>query len=123
MALFSGSHPATLFLLLTSTNSETSKNLSINPSNALHLYKCLPYATHLNKPEAHHLPKAATTYRVGSVRAVASSAYGSFLFGAGLAAMYGSLWLGLRLVAAGDLSIGTCNATIVLRRCCQRRAL
>jgi hypothetical protein len=49
---------------------------------------------------------AATTYRVGAVRAVASSAYGSFLFGAGLAAMYGSLWLGLRLVAAGDLSIG-----------------
>ena len=37
---------------------------------------------------------------------VAGTAFGTFIFGFGFAAMYGSLWVGFGLVIDGDLSFG-----------------
>lgn len=51
-----------------------------------------------------------TTYSVGFSKAIWNSAFFSFVFGFGFAAMYGSLWYGFKLVVDGEISLGDLTA-------------
>ena len=68
------------------------------------------YEKLIGSPDAHRcwFPSTVeeTTYRLGAIKVVAGTAFGTFIFGFGFAAMYGSLWVGFGLVIDGDLSFG-----------------
>ena len=51
-----------------------------------------------------------TTYSVGFFKSIWNSAFFSFIFGFGFAAMYASLWYGFKLVADEEISLGDLTA-------------
>eukprot|EP00462_Mataza_sp_D1_P008354 CAMPEP_0175168416 /NCGR_PEP_ID=MMETSP0087-20121206/28940_1 /TAXON_ID=136419 /ORGANISM="Unknown Unknown, Strain D1" /LENGTH=564 /DNA_ID=CAMNT_0016458523 /DNA_START=72 /DNA_END=1763 /DNA_ORIENTATION=+ len=70
------------------------------------------YANHVGEPDMFCCwwprKEAAknTTYRLGSIKAVANSGLGCSIWGAGLSGMYASLWFGFWLVIEGELGFG-----------------
>lgn len=49
---------------------------------------------------------SSSTYRFGVVKSIGENAFGTFIFGVGIAAMYVSLWYGFDLVITNDITFG-----------------
>jgi ABC-type multidrug transport system fused ATPase/permease subunit len=63
-----------------------------------------------NAPQNDEDDDTKTTYSVGFAKAIWNSAFFSFIFGFGFAAMYASLWYGFTLVTNGDITLGELTA-------------